>query len=109
MPNSIVITVPHRLDVAEARQRIAERMELLRRDFISKIGHGEVSWKGDAADVRVAVLGQTVTGTVLVMKDSLRIEVHLPWLLAALAGKIKGVLQSNAEDTLRIGHSPPKA
>jgi hypothetical protein len=26
-----------------------------------------------------------------------------------LAGKIQGVLQSNAEDTLRIGHSPPKA
>jgi hypothetical protein len=50
-----------------------------------------------------------VTGTILVVKDSVRIEVQLPWLLAALTGKIQGVLQSNAEDTLRIGHSPPKA
>ena len=109
MADSIVITVPHRLGTAEAKRRIAERMEALRRDFIDKIGHSEAKWNDDTADVRVVVLGQSVTGTILVVKDSVRIEVQLPWLLAALTGKIQGVLQSNAEDTLRIGHSPPKA
>jgi hypothetical protein len=109
MSNSIVITVPHRLDPEEAKKRIAERLELLRRDYISKLGYSEANWNGDTADLRVVVLGQTVTGKIYVMRDDLRIEVQLPWILGALAGKIQAVLTSNAEESLRIGHTPPKA
>jgi putative polyhydroxyalkanoate system protein len=109
MSNSIVITIPHRLGADEAKKRIAERIELLRQEYINKIGSSEATWNGNTVDLRVMFLGQTVTGKIYVMNDSLRIEVELPWMLAALAGKIQGVLQSNAEQSLRIGHSPPKA
>ncbi|MCI0467978.1 MAG: polyhydroxyalkanoic acid system family protein [Beijerinckiaceae bacterium] len=108
MANSIVITIPHRLGAAEAKKRIAERIELLRRDYIDKLGHSEAKWNGDTADLRVAVFGQTVTGTITALDDSLRIEVRLPLILAALTSKIQGVLTSNAQDSLRIGHTPPK-
>ena len=33
----------------------------------------------------------------------IRIEVHLPWLLAAMANKVEGLLKANAKDTLRLG------
>ena len=33
----------------------------------------------------------------------IRVEVHLPWLLAALANKIEGVLKSSGKEALRIG------
>jgi hypothetical protein len=39
----------------------------------------------------------------------LRIEVQLPWFLAALTGRIQSVLKSNAENSLRIGYTPPKS
>ena len=42
------------------------------------------------------------------MNDAVRIEVQLPWILAALTRKIQGVLKTNAEKSLRIGHTPPK-
>ncbi len=109
MPNAIVITLPHRLGAAEAKKRVAERMEILRRDYIDKFAHTEAVWNGDAADVRVVAFGQTVTGKVTVMSDALQIEVNLPWFLAALTGPIQKVLKNNAEETLRIGRSPPKA
>jgi hypothetical protein len=51
----------------------------------------------------------TATAQVYVLDDALRIEVQLPWILAALTGKIQGILKSNAEESLRIGHTPPKA
>ena len=108
MPNSIVITVPHRLGAAEAKKRIAEQMEILRRDYLDKIAHSEAVWNGDTADVRVVAFGQTVTGKVSVMSDALQIEVNLPWFLAALTRPVQNVLKSNAEESLRIGHSPPK-
>ena len=109
MPNAIVITVPHRLGAAEAKKRVAEQMEILRRDYIDKFAHTEAVWNGDTADVRVVTLGQTVTGKVMVMSDAVQIEVNLPWFFAALTRPIQNVLKSNAEETLRIGHSPPKA
>ena len=109
MPNSIVITVPHRLGAAEAKKRIAQQMEILRRDYLDKIAHSEAVWNGDTADVLVVAFGQTVTGKVSVMSDALQIEVNLPWFLAALARPVQNVLKSNAEESLRIGHSPPKA
>jgi hypothetical protein len=109
MSNSIVITIPHGLGAEEAKRRIAERMDILRRDYIDKLAYSECSWNGNTADLRVVAFGQTVAGKIYVMNDALRIEVQLPWILSALTGKIQSVLQSNAEESLRIGHTPPKA
>jgi Putative polyhydroxyalkanoic acid system protein (PHA_gran_rgn) len=109
MENAIVITLPHRLGAVEAKKRIAERIEILRRDYLDKLAHTEAVWNGDTADVRVTAFGQTAIGKICVMADSLRIEVQLPWFLAALTGRVQSVLKNNAEETLRIGHTPPKA
>ena len=109
MSNSIVVTIPHRLGAEEAKRRISERIELLRQDYINKIGYSEANWNGDTADLRIVFLGQTVTGKICVTADSLRIEVQLPWFLAALSDRIRGFLQTNAEESLRIGYTPPKA
>ena len=108
MSNAIVITLPHNLGAQEAKRRIAERVDRLRHDYIDKLAYSEVNWNVDTADVRVVAFGQTVTGTISVMPDSLRIEVQLPLILAILAGKIQGVLKDDAEETLRIEHTPPK-
>jgi hypothetical protein len=107
MSNSIVVTVPHNLGAEEAKRRIAEQLEHLRRDYIDKLAYSEVNWNGTTANLRVAAFGQTVTGKICVMSDCLRIEVQLPWILAALTGRIQGFLKSNAEESLRIGHSLP--
>ena len=108
MSNSIVITVPHRLGAKEAKRRIAEQIELLRRNYIDKLAYSEANWNGDTANLRVVAFGQTATAQVFVLDDALRVEVQLPWILAALTGKIQGILKSNAEESLRIGHTPPK-
>ncbi|MGH6795001.1 MAG: polyhydroxyalkanoic acid system family protein [Methylocella sp.] len=108
MSNSIVITLPHRLGSEEAKRRIAGGIELLRRDYLDKLAYSEANWNGDTANLRVVAFGQAVTAQVYVMNDSVRVEVQLPWILAALTGKIQGVLKNSAEESLRIGHTPPK-
>ncbi len=108
MSNSIVITLPHRLGAEEAKRRIAGGIELLRRNYLDKLTYSETNWNGDTANLRVVAFGQTATAQVFVMNDALRVEVQLPWILSALTGKIQGVLKTNAEESLRIGHTPPK-
>ena len=56
MSNSIVITVPHRLGAKEAKRRIAEQIELLRRNYIDKLAYSEANWNGDTANLRVVAL-----------------------------------------------------
>lgn len=109
MSNSIVISVPHRVGAEEAKRRIAGGIEALRRDYIDKLAHSEAKWDGDTANLRVVALGQTATAQIYVMNDAVRIEVQLPWILAGLTRKIQGVLTNNAEESLRIGHTPPKS
>ena len=108
MSNSIVITVPHRLVPKKQKGGSSSKIELLRRNYIDKLAYSEANWNGGTANLRVVAFGQTATAQVYVLDDALRI-VQLPWILAALTTKIQGILKSNAEESLRIGHTPPKA
>src|ERR1700724_2419742 len=108
MANSIVITLPHRLGAEEAKKRIAGGIELLRRDYIDKLAYSEANWNGNTANLRVVALGQTATAQLYVMSDAVRIEVQLPWILAALTSNIQGVLKTKAEESLGIVYTPPK-
>lgn len=103
MSRSITMTFPHELGVAEAKRRIGERFELMKREYVDKIGRADIAWVGDTAHLRVAALGQNATAEIEVKPADIRVEVHLPWLLAAMANKVEGLLKSNAKDTLRIG------
>jgi hypothetical protein len=109
MPKSIVVTVSHDLGAEIARKRVAEGIETLRSAYVDKIAHSEIVWTGDRADLRVIAFGQTTTARLDVLSDSLRIEVFLPWIVAALAGKLQAALTSSAESALRIEHKPPKS
>jgi hypothetical protein len=104
MPKSIVVTVPHQLGAELARKRVAEGIEQLRTTYIDKIAHSEIAWTGDRADVKVVAFGQSASARIDVLNDQLRIEVFLPWIIAALAGRVQSALTTSAESALRIEH-----
>ena len=96
MSRSIVMAFPHDLSVPEAKKRINERFDLLKSQYVDKIGHAEVVRVGDVALIKVSALAQNEPANI-------RCEIHLPWLLAAMANKVEGLLQKNAKDTLLLG------
>ena len=103
MSRSITMSFPHELGVAEAKRRIGERFDLLKREYVDKIGKADIAWVSDTAHLDVSAIGQRATAEIEVKAAEIRVEVHLPWLLAAMASKVEGLLKSNAKDTLRIG------
>ncbi|MGD9543297.1 MAG: polyhydroxyalkanoic acid system family protein [Methylocystis sp.] len=105
MSNAITVTVPHTLSVEAAKARISEQLTKMQREYIDKVAHSEVTWAGDVATVRVSALGQAASAQITVLKDLLRIDVQLPWLLAALSGTVQQVISRNASDALRISHA----
>ncbi len=105
MPKTISITLPHDLGTAEAKRRVQDQIERMRKEYVDKIGQSQVNWTGDQAKVDVSALGQAASATIDVLPDTLRIEVELPWILAALTSKVQSFLTSNASDALRLTHT----
>ena len=105
MSNAITVTVPHNLGVEAAKARVSEQLAKMQHDYVDKVAHSEVAWAGDIATVRVAALGQTATAQITVLKDLLRVDIQLPWLLAVLSGKVQQIISRNANEALRIGHA----
>ena len=96
MSKPVVVSIPHQLGKEEALRRLQTGTGRLRSQFGDKLGTIEDTWTGDHADFRVSVLGQTVTGGLDVMPNEVRVEVNLPWMLAMVAEKAKGLIQKQA-------------
>ncbi len=97
MSKPLVVLIPHNLGKAEAIRRLQGGMGALHTKFGDKLTKIEDRWEGDRMDFQVVALGQSVSGNLEVMEDSVRVEVQLPWLLAMIADKAKALIQKQGQ------------
>jgi hypothetical protein len=93
MSKPLIVSIPHNLGKDEARRRLQGGLGELHGQFDGKLSHIEDTWTGDHLDFRVAVLGQSLTGGIDVLDESVRLEVQLPWVLSFVAEKAKSLIQ----------------
>ncbi|MBV8566729.1 MAG: polyhydroxyalkanoic acid system family protein [Methylobacteriaceae bacterium] len=102
MSKPLVVTISHSLGKEEALRRLqgglAETMRLL---AANKVVLVENAWTDNRANFSVRAVGQTVTGTIEVEADVVRLEAQLPWLLAMFAERVKTYIASRG--TLLLG------
>jgi putative polyhydroxyalkanoate system protein len=103
MPN-LTLSVPHQLGRTEAKRRIQEQLDQAQRQYSAVLTGVEQRWAGDHLDVTVRGGGQAVTGHADVEDSVVQVSIELPWMLALLAGPLKGVIEHQARRAL--GHSP---
>ena len=84
-----VAVIPHQLGRAAARQRIQDGLTRIRAEVARFATIVEDEWVDDRLNFRLRLLGQQLTGRMEVLEESVRVEVDLPWIIAALAGKIR--------------------
>jgi hypothetical protein len=93
MSKPLIVTVPHQLGRVEARRRLETGLGQLRNTFADKVTSIEDKWTDDRLDLRVQAMGQSIAALVDVAEDHVQVEVQLPWMLAMLAEKAKGLIQ----------------
>ena len=93
MAKPIVVSIPHRLGQDEATRRLKSGLERARTGFGSQFSVLQEEWSGNHLDLRIAMLGQETGGKIDVADDHIQIEVELPWLLAAIADKARGLIE----------------
>jgi hypothetical protein len=88
MSKPVVVSIPHRLGKDIALARLKSGFTRARTKFGHLLTVEEEVWSGDHLEFQVRVVGQVAGGTIDVAQDHVRLEVTLPWLLAAFAEKI---------------------
>lgn len=97
MSKPLVVVIPHQLGKAGARQRLESGIGALKAKFGDKVSSIDERWNEDHLDVDVKALGQSVSGSLDVADDHVRVEVQLPWFLAAIAEKAKGMIEKEGQ------------
>src|SRR5689334_3838739 len=103
MPNPISVTIPHHLGKEEARRRIAAGFGKLRNQMtggLLALVSFQDRWEGDCLHFEGGGLGQKITGRIDVFAESVKIELDLPPLLAAIADRIRGKLKTEGQKLL---------
>jgi hypothetical protein len=103
MARPVTVTIPHALGKDEARRRIEEGFGRMRQQLTS--GFGTVvafqeRWEGDRLHFEGGALGQKMTGRLDVRADAVEIQLDLPEILAAIADRIRGALQTEGQKLL---------
>jgi Putative polyhydroxyalkanoic acid system protein (PHA_gran_rgn) len=93
MSNPLFVSIPHRLGKDEAVRRLKAGLGGARTHFAHLFTVQEETWTSDHLDFRVNALGQTISGTIDVLDESVDLRVVLPWLLAKLAEAIQPLIR----------------
>ena len=97
MTKPLVVSIPHQLGAAEAQRRLRTGIEQLKEQYSGKFAVLENHWTGQHLDFRISLIGQTVSGKIDVAEDHVMLAVELPWMLAMLAQKAQGLIQSKGQ------------
>jgi putative polyhydroxyalkanoate system protein len=104
MSQAITITIPHQLSRAEAKRRVQEEISRALPQLGSLVTLIKQEWAGDTLDLSVSAAGHVISGRVFVEDRQVRVEVSLPWFLAALAGVVRQGIEQRGRQLL--GHDP---
>ena len=88
--------IGHSLGKIEAVRRLKEGFARTNGQLGAIIAMDEQIWEGDTLRFRMRALGQTAAGTIEVLENALRVELSLPWLLAAAAKRLVPILRREA-------------
>jgi hypothetical protein len=89
-----VAIVPHQIGRDAARQRIQGGLARIRTEVAVFATIVEEQWRDDRLEFRLRLVGQHLTGRIEVFEEAVRVEVDLPWVLAALSGRLGTQIRS---------------
>lgn len=102
MAKPLVVVIPHQLGRQEAKRRLLRGFDDLKARYGDKLTSVDDRWSGDHLDLAVRALGQAISAAIDVGEQEVTVEVKLPWLLAVVAEKARGMIQ-NEGSRLLIG------
>ncbi len=90
----VIMIIPHSLGKEEAMRRLKSGLATANLPFLTI---DREFWNNDLLEFSVSAMGQTASGSALVMSDGVRLTLILPWLLQRFAKLAGGTLASRTK------------
>ena len=100
MNKTITISIPHRLTQEEARTRLANGLTELKQKYAGSVAGLEENWSGNLLSFRLTAVGQSITGRAEVLAEAVKLDIDLPWLIAAMAEKLRPKIEAEGRRML---------
>ena len=99
MPRPVTVTISHDLGIEGASQRIRDGFDQLKSSMSGgMVLKFEETWtRDDRLEFKARGLGQTISGSIDIFPQHVRIEAVLPNMLAAIAETITGKLEKEGQ------------
>jgi hypothetical protein len=95
MSRPLVVSIPHSLGKEEAMRRLKTGLTQLKEKSGNQIAAIDAQWAENKATFSLSMLGQSASGNLEVLEDSVRLEVVLPWFLQMIAEKARALIQKH--------------
>ena len=101
MSKPLTVSIPHQLGVAEARRRLETGLAEMTSKLPGGMARIDQRWEGDRLLFNALVSGQSISGSLDVLADAVKMEIVLPGILGLIAGKIGGRLKDEGQKLLK--------
>ena len=98
--SSIDVTVPHHLSQPEAMSRIQGLIANVKAEHGDRISDLHEEWVENVGSYRFTAMGFSVSGTITVMPDSVRLTGTLPFAASFFKNTIESTIRDRASDLL---------
>ena len=88
MSQPLVVSIPHKLGRQEAKRRLDSGLGRIGPELAGLVGTLDYHWAEDTLNFRAVAMWQTITGTIEVLDDAVRIEIDLPWMMRLLGDTV---------------------
>ncbi len=99
MSEPVTVTIPHKLGLTEARNRVGSGIHTLG-DIIPGASMTDHHWEGDHLHFTLEAVGQRIGSEMQIREDEVYAIFDLPPMLAMFANKIKAKLMKEAPKML---------
>ncbi|WP_298357714.1 polyhydroxyalkanoic acid system family protein [Rhodoblastus sp.] len=106
MGQIVTVDVKHSLGPEEAKRRVQAGIEAMKAKYGEQLSFAEVQFNDMHADVVITALGHSLKGAFDFLPDCVRVSLELPWVLALVAERAKGLIAHKTETMLLP--PPPK-
>ena len=96
----LVVTIPHRLGVAEAQRRMTEALDWFKASQGAMIKVANGAWADGSVPFHAAALGSTIPGRIDVSDTTVTVTAEVPWLLQKVIGPFTDSFVAKARDHL---------
>jgi len=94
------LTVPHNLGKETARTKLASFVTRLKEKYADQSGDATGDWDGDVLKFSMTNMGMTISGTLEVLEDQVKIQGDLPFTAMMFKGKIVESFQQSIQKAL---------